>query len=501
MGIILAEHQSCTILLSESEHACLGKFDKQSFSLSLDKAEYDSIIQIVPRTFKISRGKTSSCFNISNRENDLLIQAGYYIGVDWLIPNIRYIHVEPKLNTSSAKVFSAILEVENPEGELLYQEKDRYLQKVLSESVNEKDNYREINYLSMLLDAMTSPNIANETDDLIWIDWEAPEIFLEQVEDRLTPFLIVQFINLLSKIVRKGLKKSYYTVKEHINNRIKGKILISQQIKQNVMKNRVTKTYCEYQVFDIDHNENQFLKNVLRFASKYVDDNEVLFGNNIGRVKALITFILPALEHVSFIQNEELLRNFKFNPFFKEYKDAVKIGHYILKRFSYNISKASNELTKTPPFWIDMPRLFELYVYQKLLLHNPLEQHYIKYQFRTYGNELDYLVSKPGFEMIIDAKYKMKYSSSLIHQDIRQVAGYARLKKVLKQVQVLNEEGELLKNGSKSNDAMIDCMIIYPDLDGDADFDFNLEFLRENRCELNAYHRVFKIGVPLPLIN
>lgn len=67
----------------------------------------------------------------------------------------------------------------------------------------------------------------------------------------------------LKTIVRKCLKKNYYKVQENLNNRIKGKILVGQHIKQNIYKNRFTTTYCEYQVFGENHVENCFLNKVL----------------------------------------------------------------------------------------------------------------------------------------------------------------------------------------------------------------------------------------------
>ena len=51
-----------------------------------------------------------------------------------------------------------------------------------------------------------------------------------------------------------------------------------------------------------------------------------------------------------------------------------------------------------------MPRLFELYVYRKMIEANPADKKEIHYQFSTYSNALDILVSKPNFQMVIDAK-------------------------------------------------------------------------------------------------
>jgi len=494
MGIILAEHQSCKIQYSEEEDS--GSYNRACFTLSLKKADYETLEMVKPRTFKISRGKKQNCFDFNKEENNFIIRAGYYIGVDWLFPNGRYLQVEPKLNLFDATCFNTILELENPEDELVTDILDKKIKIDLEESVKEINNYREVNYLRMLLDAMTDESVSHETDGLVFIDWDSPELNIKQNSDQLTPFLVVHFLNLLKTIVRKGLKKSYYKVQEHLNNRVKGKVLVSQQIKQNILKNRVTKTYCEYQLFGVDHIENRFLKTVLSFTIKYVENHAGMFGSNIGKIKSLLTYVHPAFEQVSLLESDEQLRHFKHNPFFKEYRNAIKTGKYILKRFAYNLSQTAAEFNTIPPFWIDTPRLFELYVYQKLLTHNPLDHQHIHYQFSTYGNSLDYLISKPGFEMVIDAKYKMKYSSSLVHEDIRQVAGYARLNKVLRKLNIVDQNNELIKD----ENAAIDCLIIYPDLKADIDFDLTFENIRTAKSRLKAYHNVFKIGLSLPLI-
>ena len=80
-----------------------------------------------------------------------------------------------------------------------------------------------------------------EIGDLLEIYWEDPKIKIEQKEDHLTPFLIVQFLSLLKVIVRKGLK-NLYKIQENLTNQVKGKILVGQHIKQNVFKNRFTTT-------------------------------------------------------------------------------------------------------------------------------------------------------------------------------------------------------------------------------------------------------------------
>lgn len=134
-----------------------------------------------------------------------------------------------------------------------------------------------------------------------------------------------------------------------------------------------------------------------------------------------------------------------------------------------------------------MPRLFEMYVFSKMIEDNPDSKRDILYQFSTYGNALDILVSKDGYQMVIDAKYKLHYQNSHLHQDIRQVAGYARLNKVRDKLNV-------------TDDSNVDCLIIYPDIKNGTD-DFTLVNIIDKREPIKVYHKVYKLGVKLPLIS
>lgn len=459
MGIVLSEHCECAIVFDVSQN--------QGYSL------------IKPRKFP-SKKKQNDCYSARIEANNLYLKADYYIGVDWLIKGERFIQVKPKLNKEVLERFDA--ELKKEEEPPLNSENEAEL----NVSV-EEDNSKQLNYLKLLMDAFQHPVIVNETNNLILIDWEAEQITIEQEDDALTPFLVVQFLNLLKHIVRKGLKKSYYKIQENLNNRIKGKILVGANIKKNILKNRLTKTFCEYQEFGINHQENRFFKKVLYYCSNYAHQNAGLFSGNQKNLEQLINYCKPAFELVSDETEITALKNIKHNPFFKEYKEAIKIGQYILKRFAYNISNtAKSQKIKTPPFWIDMPKLFELYVYHHLL--SAFNESEIKFQFSTYGNALDFLITKKGSEIVVDAKYKMHYRSSHIHEDIRQVAGYARLNKVY----------EALRKTKTPKD-IIDCLIIYP-TDKELTDDYKFKCVLDRVSEIKAYNKVYKLGIPMPYI-
>lgn len=461
MGFKLSEHNSIEILFKEMS----------TDSLNETILLYDDIQS---KRFNDS----SHCFIFEKKEQGFELKADYCIGLDWLGNTGRYLYVEPKINKKSTRIFNTII---NSEYEILGLDEDS--------NITESD-LLELDYLKMLLQVTNVPESNDELKGLVQIDWVAKPIEIPQKDDKLTPFLVVQYLQLVKAIVRKGLKKNYYKVQENLNNRVKGKILVGQHIKQNVFKNRFTNTFCEYQQFGEDHAENRFLKKVLQFASSYIENHKDLFGNKFTDLQHTINYCRPAFELISNQVNDYELKHIKHNPFYKDYATAIDLGKKILKRFAYNITQTTNDKVATPPFWIDMPRLFELYAYSKMIEANPTDRKAIHYQFSTYGNALDILVSKEGSQMVIDAKYKLHYKSGHLHEDIRQVAGYARLNKVREKLQV-------------TDDRNIDCLIIYPDMENGLDV-LSLEniIIQKNKEEnkIKAYHKVYKLGVMLPLI-
>lgn len=443
--------------------------------LQLEGYNNDWLSTFTPRLFKLDRNKKIFPFEILKSESFYILQSGYFIGADWLIPGESFIQIEPKLNTGFQTHFADTLEATSEE--------------ILTPNVSESALI-EVDYLKMLLTVYSGIIDDTYLQDLVFIAWEDEPLVLEQKQDALTPFLVVQFLQLLKKIVKKGLKKSYYRVEEQVQNRIKGRIQVSRHLRENVFKNRFQTVACTYETFGIDSAENRFLKKVFHYVKTYVQTHFTLFGKHVSAIQHLIDYCDPAFLEVSDDVTTYQLKNLKTNAFFKEYKQVLKIGDFILKKFSYNFSKVSESKMETPPFWIDMPRLFELYVYHNLLVHNFEDKKQIKYQFSTYGNSLDFLISHPNYPIVIDTKYKLKYAASHIHEDIRQVAGYARLNKVRKEV------------GLDLEDTTIPCLIIYPDQNGvnlQSDKLLIQELISDERA-IESYYKVYKLGVQLPLV-
>lgn len=462
-------------LVEHTRKTLVELYGKDDDDISL----FTECLEVIPRTV-LSRNKHIPYYKIHSSTTKIELEADYYIGADWIIPNKEFVYVAPKINTKLIEKFK--------------DELDREIEPIDNDNIPLDYVAKELNYLKMYMDAISRPEVLEHLDNLFFIDWDSPEIQLTQnEEDLLTPFLVVQYLNLLQQIVRKGLKKSYYAITSNLQNRVKGKILVAQNIKTNIVKIRLTNTVCQYHEFGVNSIENRFLKRALTFVSSYIANNEKLFKGNEATLHHIIAFCNPAFENVSENCEEYELKSIKHNVFYKEYKDGIRIGKLLLRRFAYNISNtSSNKQVSTPPFWIDMPRLFELYVYQLLLKANESNTDKIKYQFSTYGNYLDFLIYNGKQSAVIDTKYKLHYNHGHIHSDIRQVSGYARLNKVLDEV----------KKGSDDfdNDSILPCLIIYPDPNLEEIPLLGIQNLISISETVGAYYKVYKLGVPLPVI-
>lgn len=400
-----------------------------------------SSLEILNSTILFKQKEGLKCVEITQ---DKKLNTNFYIGVDWLNKNEAAIYVEPKLN----------------------------------------DSTQQTDYLKMLFSCLRHFDIANYTRDLYEIKFEEPFIEIDQKQDLITPLLVVQFLQLLKTIVRKGLKKSYCKVENNLKAKIKGKVLISQTLKQNVIKNKPTQTYCQYDEFGFNCIENRILKQTLVFTQKYL----TLFPTYTNLVTPIINYCVPAFHEVDEKIDLKSLKSVSHNSFYKEYKEALHIANLILKRFGYNIKKIepqNDKSVKVPPFWIDMPKLFELYVLGLLK-----DKYFNRIQFQiqgTYGQP-DFVLIDENLKMIIDTKYKRKYQEKKYQSDdIRQLSGYARDTRVLSRLGYKTTEEQ---------DKVIDCLIIYPDQTASDKLSDNLK-----EKPIDGFTRFYKMPIKLPVID
>lgn len=391
-----------------------------------------------------------SCYTIVKLEQQYHLSTSYCIGVDWL-DDKSAIYIAPKLNSKNDK---------------------------------EEINLVEVDYIKMLFTSLKHLENSNEMNDLFEIRWDKPEIEINQTQDLLTPLLVIQYLSLLKIIVHKGLKKSYYKAGNNLNSRVKGKVLVGKTIKKNILKNKQLYTYCQYDEFAVNSLENRLLKKALVFVKRYLPTFNKINHNDF--TTDLFNYITPAFENISEEVELNEIKHSKTNVFYREYAEATRLAKLILKRFGYNVSNIEKQTISTPPFWIDMSKLFEYYVLG-LLKKQYSKNGEVHFQFNCHkAHEIDYLLNSGDLKMVIDAKYKPKYKfkKGIDKEDFRQISGYARLKKVY----------DKLKKDDKEK---IDCLVIYPDLEIQTN---DLKNPTAEKYKIDKYVGFYKLGVNLPII-
>ena len=368
--------------------------------------------------------------------------SSYYIGIDWIKENESYIAVEPK--------------IEN------------------------------LDYVKMFVHCLNHPEISKFIKEIYHIDFQKAQIETQNANWDLTPFLVVHFLSLVETITKQGLKSNYIVREENLSSKIKGKILFSQQIKKNIASKREDRIYCRFQEYSIDCLENRLLKKALLFVQRYTT-------KHLDKEKYKLLFqkqnrLLSAFENISENISYSETKRIKINSLYKEYVEAIDLAKQILRRFGYSYMNTHNtEEKKLPPFWIDMSKLFELYVYSLLkdaygskIIYQLSEDG--KRQTRGSYGDIDFM--KLDEKILIDTKYKEIYTQNGKYDidNIRQLSGYARDWGVLKKLDIA------------SDNEVIDCIIIYPDKAAND----KLKNRELKETSIKQFTKFYKCGIKLP---
>jgi 5-methylcytosine-specific restriction enzyme subunit McrC len=307
-------------------------------------------------------------------------------------------------------------------------------------------------------------------------------------------------LKLVERIVTQGLKKNYIQIEENLSSKIKGKIIWSQQIKKNIAAKREDRIFCRYQEYSVNCLENRLLKKTLLMIQRYLKHFE-----NVQPLIQKQNRLLNVLETVSDDISYQQIKMLKVNSLYKEYVEAIDLAKDIMKKFGYsfaNTEKKPEEKNnkkydkEVRPFWIDMSKLFELYVYSLL------REEYgntIKYQLsddgkrQTHGEFGDIDFMKTDENLLIDTKYKLVYTKDGKYdiENIRQLSGYARDVGVHK---IFAGKKRREDFQIETTEKVFDCVIIYPDAEANTDFQGG----KLKETQITQFTKFWKCGIQLP---
>jgi len=318
------------------------------------------------------------------------------------------------------------------------------------------------------------------------INWENEIFASTELYNILTPLLVMQYLNILDKLVGKGLKRDYITIEDNLHSKIRGKLRPISNWRKNELKKKEDYFYCQYQVFSANIPVNRLLK-------KALDISLLLLGNVRSRSSnmtglAFLSSKMKLIEAFRDIDSNirlESVRNYKFDKLNMYYSEAIKLANCIIRHQDNALTDGSGK-KKVPLFWIDMSRLYEVYVLGILQTHYPDK---ILFQVKgSYGTQCDYLHIGEG--IVLDAKYKLWYSSyngrrshvdSMI-ADIREISAYARDEHFL----------SLMKNDVSTPI----CIIIHPDEETTNLGTVLSDSVKNNKVE--GYKDFYRLSIDLP---
>ena len=318
------------------------------------------------------------------------------------------------------------------------------------------------------------------------INWEKEIFASTELYNILTPLLVMQYLSILDKLVGKGLKRNYITVEENLHSKIRGKLRPIANCRKNELKKKEDYFYCQFQVFSADIPVNRLLKKALNISL-------LLLGNVRSRSKNMtgLSFLSSKMKLVEAFKNIdgnvhlESVRNYKFDKLNMYYSEAIKLAKCIIRHQDNALTDGSGK-KKVPLFWIDMSRLYEVYVLGILQTHYPGQ---ILFQVKgNYGTQCDYLHTGEG--IILDAKYKLWYSSydgrrshvDSVIADIREISAYAR-----------DEHFLSLMNNDVSTPV---CIIVHPDEETTKLGTVLSDSVKNNKVE--GYRDFYRLSIDLP---
>lgn len=276
------------------------------------------------------------------------------------------------------------------------------------------------------------------------------------------------YLEEVSKLLHQGLIKKYRQQDGQVKV-LKGKLLFTQQIQQNLVHQE--RFYTRHQVYDAEHLHNQILLKALTVLSIVSNNYSIL--DKINRIR----LDFPEIKEIEItkVHFDQLKDNRKT----VSYKTAIKIAKMIILNYSPDIKSGGDNMLA---LLFDMNKLWEEYVY-RMLLRSKKEEYEVNFQNnmkfwedKTIRPDLviDRRMKDGSTEKyIIDTKWKIIDDHHPSDDDLKQMFAY-----------------NMYWEAGKS-------MLLYPKTkEHDEKFgNFHKKLLPDNKCKLGFIHILDKDGM------
>ncbi|MDX8408335.1 MAG: hypothetical protein R8L58_08120 [Mariprofundaceae bacterium] len=358
--------------------------------------------------------------------------------------------------------------------------------------------FKQMDYLQMYLECLQHPDVAPHMDKCFFFWPEKPLIEIKQSEIPLkqaaAPFAALAFVRELHDMVRRNMRKNFIQQEENLTGRFKGRLLMSQHVRKNLLNARPDRNYCQFGVISEDCRENQVLLAALdRCGRKLSQHGTTGKDANILRMIRVCRAALQGVTLRRHIHNRDFA-GIRYTGTFIHYKRPHALAKMILNSQELDPrTKAEgngDDLVKVVPFALCTSELFERYTELKLRkalgdnagqlyperdIANDLELKDDSERWRglngKIGNDRGEMRVKPDFLVpaddkrtawILDSKYKQYRrgdpAPKINHKDFRQIALYASHEGVL-------EKLGCIRDYNLVSTVKIRGILVYPDND------------------------------------
>lgn len=238
-------------------------------------------------------------------------------------------------------------------------------------------------------------------------------------------FEIIDFLTHCKKVCKHLLRQQFQKKQENLTGKVRGKIKINEQLKQNLNHGRLDRNVCEFHTLSQNTVENQILKYTLSLVTKQLEQYPNIMEEELSfcaKVLAPIPNVRCSLASFS---------GLKSNSAYKYYKPALASAKKLIQKAAFTVGQGA--ISGTPslpvtPFFLRMDLLFELYcralvahVIQEDIFENSLILTPYKKKYGVFGEKKfsragifmdnmdpDILLEKSGEKglgLVLDAKY------------------------------------------------------------------------------------------------
>ena len=349
--------------------------------------------------------------------------------------------------------------------------------------------FKEMDYIAMFAECAAHPIIGEKLNCLhFWTEQDF--IPIPQTQD-FSILVAISYLRELNELCRRHLRRHFLREQQNFVGKVKGKVIIKENLRQNMSRCRPDRIFCEYQSVSDDILENRILRAALERASRYIADYHMADNTTNNKNKNIlqqwIRSCRAGLQGVSVVP----IKRAEFSAARKRgafafYAKPLTLAKAVLLNLGLN-PHAEIKTTKTPPFALDSAELFERYAQLKLLnKFSELRALYERSDTINSSNGGDFDIGvRPDFYVpsddepwIIDAKYK-SIENKPAREDIYQVVAYSCHHGILKEIK---------------HNANIQLAIAYPDLNQTEN---SPAFTAENTNAFLSDLHVYKIPCPI----